>query len=432
MTKICVSVLVFRLTFAIFALVIEIERHIEILLLGCDCVVVPGLGGFVAQRTPARFADDDDYDCDDADTGRAGRCTMLPPMRMIAFNAQLDMNDSLLVYSYVNVHDVSYPEAERMMERDVEELKTRIAQNGSYELNDIGTLALGEDDNYVFEPCEAGLLTPELFGLGSVMIGRIDGTDDVQAPEHESDTTLAPADGTTRPSTATVISTDRSNDKDNECEGADDDAGERVISIKLSYIRNAVAAVAALIAFVLLTTPISNSSSDYMVCSVVPVQNATNDTDNTADDTDATDATSPATDGNVSDGTMTGGNATDANVSGLSATDGRAATDANATGLSAADGRAATETETKRDSRYCIVLASMVTKKNADIFIDELNRNGYHDAHVYEHRGNVRVVYGAFDNENDARDALLSLRKNAVKPYFREAWVYKKAAAAAK
>ena len=411
MTKICVPVLVFRLTFAIFALVIEIERHIEILLLGCDCVVVPGLGGFVAQRTPARFADDDDYDCDDVATGHAGRCTMLPPMRMIAFNAQLDMNDSLLVYSYVNVHDVSYPEAERMMERDVEELKSRIAQNGSYELNDIGTLALGEDDNYVFEPCEAGLLTPELFGLGSVMIGRIDGADDVHAPEHESDTTHAPADGTTRPSTATVISADRSNDKDNECEGADDDAGERVISIKLSYIRNAVAAVAALIAFVLLTTPISNSSADYMVCSVVPVQNATNDTDNTADDTDAT---SPATDGNVSDGTMTGGNATDANVSGLSAT----------------DGRAATETETKRDSRYCIVLASMVTKKNADIFIDELDRNGYHDAHVYEHRGNVRVVYGAFDNENDARDTLLSLRKTAVKPYFREAWVYKKAAAA--
>lgn len=401
--KICVSVLVFRLTFAIFALVIEIERHIEILLLGCDCVVVPGLGGFVAQRTPARFADEDDYDCDDVATGHAGRCTMLPPMRMIAFNAQLDMNDSLLVYSYVNVHDVSYPEAERMMERDVEELKTRIAQNGSYELNDIGTLALGEDDNYVFEPCEAGLLTPELFGLGSVMIGRIDGADNVHAPEHENDTTHAPADGTTRPSPATVIPADRSNDKDNECEGADDDAGERVISIKLSYIRNAVAAVAALIAFVLLTTPISNSSADYMVCSVVPVQNATNVTDNT---TDNTDATSPATDGNVSDGTMTGGNAT--------------------------DGRAVTETETKRDSRYCIVLASMVTKKNADIFIDELDRNGYHDAHVYEHRGNVRVVYGAFDNENDARDTLLSLRKTAVKPYFREAWVYKKAAAAAK
>ena len=36
-----------------FALMIELSQHIEVLLLENDCVIVPGLGGFVAHYTPA-------------------------------------------------------------------------------------------------------------------------------------------------------------------------------------------------------------------------------------------------------------------------------------------------------------------------------------------------------------------------------------------
>ena len=32
---------------------IELAQHIEVLLLENDCVIVPGLGGFVAHYTPA-------------------------------------------------------------------------------------------------------------------------------------------------------------------------------------------------------------------------------------------------------------------------------------------------------------------------------------------------------------------------------------------
>ena len=63
---------------------IELERHIEILLLNNDCVIVPGLGGFVAHHVDACYDDVENR--------------FFPPMRTVGFNPKLDMNDSLLIY----------------------------------------------------------------------------------------------------------------------------------------------------------------------------------------------------------------------------------------------------------------------------------------------------------------------------------------------
>ena len=125
---------------------IEIERHIEILLLDNDCVIVPGLGGFTAHHVEARF--------DEADG------VFVPPLRTLGFNSQLKINDSLLAQSYVEAYDISYPEALRKIEGEVEELRQRLSNDGFYELTDIGVLEINEDGNIEFTPCEAGILTP--------------------------------------------------------------------------------------------------------------------------------------------------------------------------------------------------------------------------------------------------------------------------------
>ena len=133
---------------------IEINRHIEILLLSNDCVIVPGFGGFMAHHVDAR------YD---------GRDSMfLPPLRTIGFNPQLQMNDSLLALSYVEAYDISYPEALNRIADEVTEMRQTLENSGKFELNDIGTIILNEDGNYTFEPCESGILTPELYGLGGL------------------------------------------------------------------------------------------------------------------------------------------------------------------------------------------------------------------------------------------------------------------------
>lgn len=82
---------------------IELAQHIEILLLENDCVIVPGLGGFVAHYTSAmRVAEENIF---------------LPPTRIIGFNPQLKMNDGLLVQSYMAVYDTDFSDATRIVEK---------------------------------------------------------------------------------------------------------------------------------------------------------------------------------------------------------------------------------------------------------------------------------------------------------------------------
>ena len=56
---------------------IEMDRHIEILLLNNDCVIVPGYGGFMAHHVDARRDETDG--------------SILPPMRTIGFNQKLTL-----------------------------------------------------------------------------------------------------------------------------------------------------------------------------------------------------------------------------------------------------------------------------------------------------------------------------------------------------
>ena len=188
---------------------IELEKHIEVLLLNNDCVIVPGLGGFMGHYMDARYDEQDSL--------------FLPPLRTLGFNPQLTINDSLLVQSYVEAYDISYPEALRRIEAEVQELHQHLETEGQYELNDIGILSLNDEGNITFEPCEAGILTPTLYGLGSFEMQR-----------------LAPAPSVNAENNNSIIN-------------------ESAITIKMSWILNMVAAAAAIIAFLMIGTPISNS-----------------------------------------------------------------------------------------------------------------------------------------------------------------------------
>ena len=75
--------LVFSQKSSTFASVIELERHIEILLLSNDCVIVPDLGGFMAHHLEAHYDEESQL--------------FLPPQRTLGFNPQLKLNDSLLL-----------------------------------------------------------------------------------------------------------------------------------------------------------------------------------------------------------------------------------------------------------------------------------------------------------------------------------------------
>lgn len=130
---------------------IELAKHIEILLLENDCVVVPELGGFIAHYQPSRYEESEGV--------------FLPPIRTVGFNPQLTMNDGLLVQAYMQTYHTDFPDASRKLSKKVYELKEILYSEGVLEMSGIGTLHYNMYNNYEFHPLPNGILSPGLYAL---------------------------------------------------------------------------------------------------------------------------------------------------------------------------------------------------------------------------------------------------------------------------
>lgn len=209
-----------------FALVIGLERHIESLLLHNDCVIVPDLGGFVAHHVDARYSEEEHL--------------FLPPARTLGFNPQLTMNDSLLVQSYADTYDLSYPEALGRVERDVETLRHTLDEEGHCELDGLGTLYKNQEGKLMFAPCESGTLTPSLYALDSFEM---------------------------KPLEQTVQETNTTTQAQTTCAATDKNEGQRRVSVSLKALRRAAVAACVLAFCLFAITPmgVQQPVHDYSV-----------------------------------------------------------------------------------------------------------------------------------------------------------------------
>lgn len=132
---------------------INLARHIEILLLENDCVVIPGIGGFITNAEEARFLEQE--------------WQMMPPYRSVRFNQALKNNDGLLVQSYMNIYDASFPAAQKQMQMDIDEMMDQLNLTGEYAMENIGTLRMDINRNISLETDESGINTPWFYGLSS-------------------------------------------------------------------------------------------------------------------------------------------------------------------------------------------------------------------------------------------------------------------------
>ena len=130
---------------------IELAQHIEALLLENDCVIVPGLGRFVAHYAPATRVEEENI--------------FLPPTRIIGFNPQLKMNDGLLVQSYMSVYGTNFSDATKIVEREVDELIAALHEEGKVDLPNVGEVRYTIYDTFDFAPYDNKITTPYLYGL---------------------------------------------------------------------------------------------------------------------------------------------------------------------------------------------------------------------------------------------------------------------------
>lgn len=363
-----------------FALVIELERHIEILLLNNDCVIVPDLGGFMAHYSEAHYDDRDQM--------------FLPPTRTLGFNPALKMNDSLLAQSYIEAYDISYPEAILRIEDEVSELRQHIENEGSYELNDLGILKMNEYGNYEFEPCEAGILTPTLYGLSTVEM------------EPLANMTSSFVEAKTRPiKVESILENDAKEtvheEKAQEVEMSSSyykDDNDDKVHIPVSVLRNIMAAAIAIFGFFLISTPLNNGSSKEM--SMLNFDTET-----------LTRILPKATiQGNAK---VKGMKASEVHNDAVVKYDNETTDNINKEIVSA-------EREITVPY-YTLVLASQVSKKNASLYVEKLHKAGFNEAKIFTSHSSTRVIFNRYKTEAEAYNALREMREYTE---FHEAWVY--------
>ena len=154
-----------------------------------------------------------------------------------------------------------------------------VMAEGSYELIGIGTLSMNSDGNYIFAPCEAGILTPSLYALSTFEFPQLAiqpktthvAPTVIETPVAKpvSVAKAAPVAAKAAPEEKKPEPEETEKPKLIQFEDSQDDDTDALI-IKLSWIRNAVAVAAAVIMFILITTPISNSDPNLEYSSSLP------------------------------------------------------------------------------------------------------------------------------------------------------------------
>lgn len=138
---------------------IELAKHIEYLLLENDCVIVPGLGGFIAHFQSAHYEESEDL--------------FYPPTRTVGFNPQLTMNDGLLAQLYMQVYHTDFSDANRKIADAVSNLKETLYEEGVVDMPGVGALHYTISNTYEFHPAESGVISPFLYGLDSFRMQKL-------------------------------------------------------------------------------------------------------------------------------------------------------------------------------------------------------------------------------------------------------------------
>lgn len=132
-------------------------QYILNLLFEEDCVIVPGVGAFVAQRIGASFD--------------SRQMRMTPPRKEIIFNAQVRHNDGLLA-SYVSKEcGVSMAEAMKSVDDYAASINRQLKQGSSVMIAGLGSLVM-KGGKVNFTPNSSVVLLKTSYGLAPIVVSE--------------------------------------------------------------------------------------------------------------------------------------------------------------------------------------------------------------------------------------------------------------------
>lgn len=344
----------------------ELVKHIEILLLEHDCVVVPQIGGFVTCNAPAKYIEDENL--------------FLPPIRTVGFNERLKADDGLLMRSYVSAYHCTEVEAKKMLGEQIRDLQQELWENGAYDLGSIGVLTLDAEGNVQFSPCQAGTVCPAYYGLDALFF------EPLQETAAENGQEVAETSATQEAAGSEVVATPAAEQKQ----------GEITICVKMSWLQNVAAVAAVVLLFFLITPDVKNTDmssacqAEFTQLMWMPL----------AQETMPEPIVKERAKG------------TEAPVAELA--------EKEETGNAAA---CVADKQESVEKGYCVVVASAISEKNARHYVERLHEAGYDEAQVYKKGKMVRVVFPGYETESQAYAKMNALSDRSEE--FASAWVYR-------
>lgn len=357
---------------------IHLAKHIELLLLDNDCVIIPRVGGFVAHYTPAGIVKEEEI--------------ILPPYRTIGFNPQLKINDGVLAESYMNLYGINFNEANKRMNSEIDELLSVLHENGQYEFANIGELHYNIYGIYEFKPYDNMLTSPTLYGLGTLPLKELGAKVDILQP--------------TAAMTVTAVVPEKQIRKEEAIYDEDEPRSAYVIKLNRTFVRSAVAVAAMLLLLFAFSTPIKNNNilADNQA-KLVPDE-LLNQLKSKSILNNLIEMPSQTKAAKLSQSKNKVVKVAQPIVSKV------------AVAVKANEQKSVIQT----NKRYHVIVASSIAKKRAEALAKELREKGYNDAKVLISGKMVRVSIAESDNNEEAQKMLNKLSDETE---YNNMWVMK-------
>lgn len=283
-----------------------------------------------------------------------------PPSRLIRFNPDVVDDDLLLVNAVRDERHLTTSEAKRAIQGMVLGMRQQLLADGQVDFGSIGLFTQDEDGHLSFSACQAGITTPVYYGLDAFIMRRL---------------TMQPTTANQQQATASRIRHRRPD-------------SHIVISIPRRALRAVTAAAAIIVLCLLVSNPFNIENVRSNQAAVISTETICND--------DTTIQPTPSTTVEVTD-------------------DQHAATEPE------------TETsvteETNEQKGYAVVLASNVSRRNAEAFVAKLHEKGFEDARIFDNGKMLRVIIDGMTSETEASNFARQI--HALGSDYASAWVMK-------
>ncbi|MDL2282665.1 SPOR domain-containing protein, partial [Parabacteroides sp. OttesenSCG-928-G06] len=273
-----------------------------------------------------------------------------PMHKEIVFNRSLQHNDGLLTESYMQSYHTDFRKAQKMLGEDVAELNAQLRRFGKVAFDQLGSLTLSNEGKILYQPAKTNHFDVDYYGLSSFHFPVLPAIERNEA--------------------GVILPEKRQRDI-------------FYLPVNMRFIRGAVAMVAAIALFLIISTPVKDVQQAAYTASILPHELLSR----TATDVAPAEETTLRVEETVATPPV----------------------------------EAAVAEPVRSNKNYHIVIGSFPNAAKANEYLSTLDLSQYPEIGTIVRDNRHRVFAKTFDNKQDAETFLLSFRETGQ---HKDAWLF--------